>query len=61
MKKIGQFLGEVRLEMSKVKWPTRQDTVKLTLTVLITAGVLGGFVGGIDFLFTKILTVVFAK
>lgn len=58
MKRIAQFIGEIRLELTKVKWLTRDETVKLTLMVLLTAGILGGFVGGFDYLFTKILSVV---
>lgn len=61
MKKIIQFVGEIALELSKVTWLTREETVKLTLMVLITAGVLGGFVGLFDFSFTKLLGLVLAK
>lgn len=59
MKKTAQFLGEIKLELTKVKWLTKDETIKLTAMVLITAGILGGFVGGFDYLFTKILSIVF--
>lgn len=56
MKSITTFFGEVKLELSKVKWPTRDEVVKLTLTVFLVSAVLGLFVGGLDFLFTKTLS-----
>lgn len=61
MKKIAQFFGEVRLELSKVTWLTREETVKLTAMVLLTAGILGGFVGAFDFGFTKLLSLILVK
>ena len=32
---IGQFLREVRVELSKVTWPTRKDTLASTSVVLV--------------------------
>lgn len=53
--KIINFLKEVKLEIKKVNWPTRQQTVRYTLIVLgISAGV-AVFLGGLDFLFTFLL------
>ena len=61
MKKVAQYFGEIKLELSKVTWLTRQETIKLTLMVLLTAGILGGFVGAFDFGFTKLLSVILTK
>ncbi len=45
------FLKEVRLEMKKVNWPTKKETVKYTLIVIgISLGV-ALYLGGLDFLF----------
>ncbi|MBZ9577801.1 preprotein translocase subunit SecE [Patescibacteria group bacterium] len=53
--KIIAFLKEVRLEMKKVNWPTRKETIKYTLVVIgVSAGV-AIFLGGLDFIFTTIL------
>lgn len=39
---------EVWSELKKVQWPTRQETLNLTLVVLVVATALGLFLGGID-------------
>jgi len=61
MKSVVTFFSEVRSELSKVTWPKRNEVVKLTLIVFLVSGAIGVYVGGLDFLFTKILTVVLAK
>lgn len=53
--KIITFLNEVRLEMKKVNWPTRHETVRYTLLVIGVSLSVAIFLGGIDFLFTTIL------
>jgi preprotein translocase subunit SecE len=53
--KISKFFNEVRVELKKVSWPTRQDTVKYTLIVIGVTVVVAAFLGGCDFLFTWLL------
>ena len=53
--KIIAFLKEVQLEIKKVNWPTRNQTVKYTLIVLGISVALALFLGGLDFLFTVLL------
>jgi len=52
------FLREVREELGKVVWPTRDEVIRLTLTVILVSLVVGIFLGGLDFLLTKLLEVV---
>jgi preprotein translocase subunit SecE len=55
---IFKFVQEVRTELMKVTWPTRAETIRLTLIVLgISAGV-GIYLGGLDLLFTQMLKLV---
>jgi preprotein translocase subunit SecE len=53
--KIASFLKEVRLEMKKVNWPTREQTIKHTLIVIGVSIVVAAFLGGLDFLYTALL------
>jgi preprotein translocase subunit SecE len=53
--KIATFLKEVKLEVKKVNWPTRQQTIRYTLIVLGISLVIAVFLGGLDFLFTTLL------
>lgn len=47
--KIKNFLLEVRSEMRKVVWPTKQETIKYTVAVIGISAALAIFFGGIDF------------
>lgn len=49
------FIREVRVELTKVVWPNRQQTIKLTVIVIIVTIIVGFFLLGIDFLATKAL------
>ena len=53
--KIITFLKEVRLEMKKVNWPTRQQTIRYTLIVIGASVAVAAFLGTLDFLFTALL------
>jgi preprotein translocase subunit SecE len=55
MKSVLGFISEVRIELSKVTWPDKVEVFKLTLIVLLVSGILGMYVGGLDYLFTKLL------
>ena len=53
--KIITFFKEVRLEMKKVNWPTRKETIKYTLIVIGVSIAVAVFLGGLDFVFTAVL------
>ncbi|MBI1869446.1 preprotein translocase subunit SecE [Candidatus Gottesmanbacteria bacterium] len=48
------FIKEVRSELAKVVWPTREQTVRLTVVVLALSITIGFFIGGLDIALTKI-------
>ena len=56
MANIGQFFKEVRVEMSKVVWPTQRQLVVYTIIVIVVSLVLAGFLGLLDLGFQTILT-----
>lgn len=45
---VPRFLLDVWSELKKVVWPTRQDTVYLTIVVVIVTIILGAILGAID-------------
>lgn len=61
MKKIFQFFKESYQELSKVVWPTRKETIEMTVAVLIITVVIGFYLGGVDYLLTKALTFLLKK
>ncbi len=61
MKQVLNFFNEVKLEVSKVTWPKRENVIRLTLIVFLVSGILGAYVGGLDFIFTKALALVVTR
>ncbi|OGY25846.1 MAG: preprotein translocase subunit SecE [Candidatus Woykebacteria bacterium RBG_16_39_9b] len=55
------FLKEVQEEMGKVTWPTRNQTIKMSLLVVAVSIIFGVFLGTLDFLLTKALTIIIEK
>jgi preprotein translocase subunit SecE len=49
------FVQETLSELRKVTWPTRQEVIRLTGVVIAISVIVGLFVGGLDFVFTKLL------
>lgn len=50
-----QFLKEVRQELKKVNWPTRQETISYSIVVLVSVVVLTSFVAGLDYVFSELI------
>ena len=57
-KKIGKFLGEVRIELKKVNWPTKKEFGKFTAIVVSTVLVIGLFFWILDSFFLAILQLI---
>ncbi|MCJ7511102.1 MAG: preprotein translocase subunit SecE, partial [Dehalococcoidia bacterium] len=43
-----RWIADIISELRKVVWPTRQDTIHLTVVVLIVSVVIGAALGGLD-------------
>lgn len=51
----GQFLRESKMELKKVKWPTRKELLASTAVVIVLVLVIAFFLGLIDFGLIKII------
>ena len=51
------FLKEVRSELGKVIWPSKNEAIRLTSLVVGISLAVGIFIGAFDFLFTKMMEV----
>ena len=49
--KLAEFLGECKVELDKVVWPTKEETVNATWIVIISVFLLVLFVYGVDVAF----------
>ena len=55
---IRQFLREVRIELKKVTWPSRKDTIYATIVVLICVFIFGFFLGLVDLGLSRLVRLV---
>lgn len=53
--KLITFLKEVYIELKRVTWPTRSQTIKYTLIVIGFSLAMALFLGGLDLLFKTLL------
>ena len=56
--KIKKFILEVLTELKKVTWSTRKDLLDATWVVIISSIFLGLFIGGTDFVLSKLLGII---
>lgn len=54
--KISKFFKQVKGELKKVHWPSKNELSSYTLVVLITVASLIAFIGVIDLALTNIIT-----
>jgi len=52
------FLRETQDELKKVVWPSRQETTRLTIVVIVISLFVGLFLGILDFIFTKLIEII---
>lgn len=55
------YLRDVRTELGRVTWPKKDEVAKLTATVIILSAIVGLYLGGLDVLFTKLLSAVVSR
>ena len=48
------YIKESWSELNKVVWPTRKETARLTLVVIVASVATGLYIAGLDAVFTKI-------
>ncbi|HPN96461.1 MAG TPA: preprotein translocase subunit SecE [Candidatus Moranbacteria bacterium] len=59
--KITQFLKEARAELMKVNWPTKEQTIRYTMTVIGISIAVAIFLGGLDYIFEIVLNRIILK
>ena len=59
MKKVIEFIREVKSEVSKVTWATRKDTVMTTISILFMVFLAAIFFLLIDWIFSSLIKVIF--
>ncbi|MFN7088846.1 MAG: preprotein translocase subunit SecE [Candidatus Paceibacteria bacterium] len=49
------FLRETRVELKRVNWPSREETIRYTLIVIGLSAVIAVLLGAFDLIYTQIL------
>jgi len=57
--KIKTFLLEVKAELTKVSWSTRQELIGSTIVVIIVTSIMAVYIGVIDLALSRILSIMF--
>jgi preprotein translocase subunit SecE len=55
MNRIITFFKEARVEMMKVNWPSKKQTINYTMIVVGLSLSVAAFLGGLDYIFGQIL------
>lgn len=58
MDKPISFIKEVREELNKVAWPSREQTLRYTVLVIIVSVAVGAFLGGLDYILTVLTSLI---
>ncbi len=61
MPNVITFFKEVSEELSKVAWPSREQTIRYTILVVLVAVAVGLFLGGLDYLLTLLTALLLKK
>lgn len=56
-----EFLRQVKTELAKVVWPSRTDTVRYTLTVIVFSLAVALVLGAFDYLLLQLFTAILAR
>ncbi|KKU56199.1 preprotein translocase subunit SecE [Candidatus Amesbacteria bacterium RIFCSPLOWO2_02_FULL_48_11] len=51
------YIKDTVSELKAVTWPTREQTIQLTIIVIAISAVVAAYVGALDFVFTNLLTI----
>jgi preprotein translocase subunit SecE len=55
MNKISQFLKEVRQEVRKVTWPTKAETIRYSVMVIVASLIVAMYLGGVDYVVANLI------
>lgn len=61
MNRLFDYLRESQVELTKVNWPDRATTVRLTIMVIVFSAVVTAFIGSIDYFLSLVLQKVILK
>jgi len=61
MNSLFNYLSASRAELTKVTWPNRRQTIRLTLVVIVFSLTFAAILGSLDFVFSTVIQKVVIK
>ncbi len=58
MQKITTFIESVKVELGKVTWPTRKETIATTSVVIIIVLLISVYLGACDIVLSKLMRLI---
>jgi len=58
VRKLAKFVGEVKVELSKVTWSSREELIHSTMIVLGVMAFLSVFIGIVDLIFSQFVKLI---
>jgi preprotein translocase subunit SecE len=58
--KTKTFFDEVKIELGKVTWPTRKETIGTTWVVMVFSLLISFYLGACDVILTKLMRLILA-
>ena len=59
--KFVNFLNDVKLEMGKVSWSTREELIGSTVVVLVSLAILSVFIGVCDLVLSTVVNILMSR
>lgn len=55
------YVQEVVQELKKVSWPSLEQTRNMTILVIVVSLLVGVYVGGLDFVFSRLIALIISR
>ena len=59
--KVSLFFKDIKLEMSKVSWPTKDELIGSTIIVMVSLAILSLFIGACDLVLSKMVNIIMTR
>ena len=59
--KVAGFFNDIKLEMTKVAWPTKDELIGSTVIVLVSLAILSAFIGVCDIVLSKLVNIIMSR
>ena len=56
LEQIRKFMNDVQREFTKIAWPTKQNTIRLTITTIIFVFIISFYLGAVDLIIGKLIS-----